>query len=52
MAETIETKSRATNVDAMRKYREAKAAEAQQQLSGSAGRGEKPAPPPKVDLYK
>ena len=47
----IEGKSKATSVDAMRKYREAKEAELKEANSPS-GRDERPAPPPKVDLYK
>lgn len=45
----IEGKSKATGVDAMRKYREAKEAAARAEASPS---GERAAPPPKVDLFK
>lgn len=54
-APELETKSKATSVEALRKYREAKvvAATTEGAPVGAAGRaGEKPAPPPKVDLYK
>ena len=43
-------RSKALGVDAMRKYREAKEAEAK--ASPQSRPGERPAPPPKVDLYK
>ena len=41
------------SVDAMRKYREAKEAELKEGAGSSSGRGdERPARPPKVDLFK
>ena len=43
------SRSKATSVDAMKKYREAKEAAA---LTDGKSRGERPAPPPKIDLYK
>ena len=43
-------RSKALGVDAMRKYREAKEAEAK--ASPQSRPGERPSPPPKVDLYK
>ena len=54
-APELETKSKAMSVDAMRKYREAKEAAAATEgapVGASKRAGEKPAPPPKVDLYK
>ena len=47
----LEGKSKATGVDAMRKYREAKEAEAAASPT-SPLRGTNAGPPPKVDLYK
>lgn len=45
----IENKSKAVNVEALKRYREAKEAEAK--VNGSPGDKKSP-PPPKVDLYK
>ena len=46
----LEGKSKATSVEAMRKYREAKEKE---QAASPVSRGsERAAPPPKIDLYK
>ena len=51
----LEGKSKATSVEAIRKYREAKEAAAAKESSAARGAddvGEKPTPPPKVDLFK
>lgn len=50
VASELSSKSKAVNVSAMKKYREAKAAE-EAAASGGSGGG-KPGPPPKVNLYE